>query len=81
MSIEFQSHAHLHQLGEYPQGAGRGCKAAKAATTPLNATHPIARFSGRLAALLFVAGSSHAPHRALPDNPKTAHSNASNYGF
>jgi hypothetical protein len=45
------------------------------------ATHPIARFSGRLAALLFVAGSSHAPHRALPDNPKTAHSNASNCGF
>jgi hypothetical protein len=73
MSIEFQGHAQLHQLGE-------------------NATHPIARFSGRLAVrpiknrlaadgLLFVAGSSHAPHRALPDNPKTAHSNASNCGF
>ena len=46
-----------------------------------NATHPIARFSGRLAALLFVAGSGHAPHRALPDNPKTAHSDASNRSF
>jgi len=46
-----------------------------------NATHSIARFSGRLAALLFVAGSGHAPHRALPDNLKTAHSNASNCGF
>ncbi len=45
------------------------------------ATHPIARFSGRLAALLFVAGISQPPHRALPDNPKTAHSNAPNYGF
>jgi hypothetical protein len=45
------------------------------------ATHPIARFSGRLAALLFVAGSGHAPHRALPDNPKTVHSNASNCDF
>ena len=46
MSIEFQSHAHLHQLGEYPQGAGRGCKAAKAATTPLSATHSSVRFLG-----------------------------------
>lgn len=45
------------------------------------ATHPIARFPGRLAALLFVAGSGHAPHRALPDNLETAHSNASNCGF
>jgi hypothetical protein len=42
------------------------------------ATHPIARFLGRLAALLFVAGGGHAPHRALPDNPKTARSDASN---
>ena len=46
-----------------------------------NATHPIARFSGRLTALLFVAGNGQAPHRALSDNPNTAHSNASNSGF
>ena len=46
-----------------------------------SATHPIARFPGRLAALLFVAGGGHAPHRALPDNPETAHSGVSNCGF
>jgi len=40
------------------------------------ATHPIARFSSRLAALLLVAGNDHAPHRALPANSKTAHSGA-----
>ena len=81
MDIKFLSHVRLHLAGE-------------------NATHPIARFSGRLAALLFVAGSGHAPRarrgqavavkplkrqqprsRALPDNPKTAHSDTSNYGF
>ncbi len=79
MSIEFHCHANLYLMGE-------------------NATHSIARFSGRLAALLFVAlkdsdplrakarvesyaGKGHAPHRALPDNPKTAHSNASNRGI
>ncbi len=42
------------------------------------------RLHGFLAAwtaLLFVAGSGHAPHRALPDSQKTAHSNASNCGF
>jgi hypothetical protein len=42
------------------------------------ATHTIARFSSWLAALLFVAGDSHAPHRALPASSKTAHSGASN---
>ena len=43
-----------------------------------NATHSIVQFSGRLAVLLFVAGISQPPHRALPCNPKTAHSGASN---
>ena len=49
-------------------------------THPLGelATYPIARFPDRLAALLLVAGSDHAPRRALPDNPETAHSGASN---
>ena len=42
------------------------------------AKRPIARCSGRLAALRFVAGSGHVPHRALPDNPGAAHSDASN---
>ena len=46
-----------------------------------NATHSIVQFSGRLAVLLFVAGISQPPHRALPCNPKTAHSNASSCGF
>lgn len=43
-----------------------------------HATHPIARFSSRLAALLLVAGGGPAPRRALPVNPKTAHSGTSN---
>jgi hypothetical protein len=42
------------------------------------ATHPIARFSSRLTALLLVAGGSPAPRRALPADSKTAHSDASN---
>ena len=45
------------------------------------ATQPIVRFAGRLAVLLLVAGSGHAPRRALPDIPKTAHSATSNCRF
>ena len=37
----------------------------------------IAQFPGRLAALRFVAGSGHAPRRALPDSTRTALSGAS----
>jgi hypothetical protein len=37
------------------------------------ATCPIARFLGRLAALLLVAGNDHAPRCALSDSPKTTH--------
>ena len=79
MNIEFFLFDNLHHSGE-------------------PATHPIARFSGRLAAFLFVAlkdsdplrakarvesyaGNGHAPHHALPDSPKTVHSNASNCRF
>lgn len=45
------------------------------------ATHPIARFSSRLAALLLVAGDGHAPPRALPANLKIAHSGTFNRGI
>jgi len=38
------------------------------------ATGPIARFSGRPAALLFLAGPGPLRRRALPADPKTAHS-------
>jgi hypothetical protein len=45
------------------------------------ATHPIARFSRRPAALLFLAGNDPARRRALPAVPKIAHSGAFNRGF
>jgi len=45
------------------------------------ATHPFARLIRRLAALLLVAGSDHAPRRALPGSAPDAHSSASNCGF
>jgi hypothetical protein len=45
------------------------------------ATCPIARFSGRLAALLLLAGPGPLRRRALPANPKTAHSGTFNCGF
>jgi len=45
------------------------------------ATRPIAGLPGSLAALLVVAGSDHAPPRALPDNPADPHSDAFNRGI
>jgi hypothetical protein len=52
------------------------------------ATCPIARFSGRLAVrsfiadgLLLLAGPGPLRRRALPANPKTAHSGTFNCGF
>ncbi len=45
------------------------------------ATRPIVGLPSRLAALLVVAGSDHAPPRALPDNSADPHSNAFNRGI
>jgi hypothetical protein len=45
------------------------------------ATRTIARFSGRLAALLLLAGRGPLRRLALPADPKTAHSGTPNCGF
>ena len=46
-----------------------------------NATHPIARFSARLALLLLLAGECHAASSRLASQAKNAHSGAFNCRF
>ena len=79
MSIEFQGHAQLHLLGEiatHPIAHLSG-RLAALLFVALKDSDPL-RAKARVESY---AGNSHVPHRGLPDNPNTAHSNASNYGF